>query len=223
MRITALPVVCAAVALTASACFTMQVHPVSFHAPTPELGLAPGQKLPLRVAVVIPDPMGFRYYSAGRGGRSGSVLQDQTEQFGGEQGIPIPSELARLSAEAFPAAFQSVSIVRQLPAPGEYDAVVELSVTSVEQDASWISPFSGGGAGMLLLMNWRLSVLGRGNKELLSRDRTTERRRFVVKKCRSFYDVHMVEAIGREGGVLLSSIVRSAVRTSRDRLAQAAP
>jgi len=211
----------AALCLSLTACFSIQVRPIPFHGPTPDLGLTPEQKLPLRLAVVIPDPMGLRYYLSMQGGRGHSVRQDQTEHFGGEKYLPIPEELSRQAAEAFPGAFESVSILRQLPPPGEYDGVVVLAVAALEENFQWGSPLSGGGTYVELSMDWKLSVLGKGNVELLSTQDSTGTRHFRTKS-HTFTDEVMAEDVGREGGLLLSSITRRAARMSRDMLAKAA-
>lgn len=212
----------AALCLSLAACFTIQVRPIPFRGPTPDLGLTPEQKLPLHVAVVIPDPMGFRYYLSLQGGRGHSVRQDQTEHFGGEKYLPIPEELARLAAEAFPGAFQSVSVLRQLPPPGEYDAVVVLAVAAIEENFQWGDPlFGAGGTFVELSLDWKLSVLGKGNVELLSIEDSTGTRRFHTRS-HTFTDEVMAADVGREGGLLLSSITRRAVRMSRDMLVKAA-
>ena len=184
---------CAAAALSMSACFTLQMHPVSFNSPTPDLGLSAGQKLPLRVAVVVPDPMGFRYYYTPPKGKR----MDQTEQFRGEQGMPISGELARLAAETFPVAFQNASVLRHEPTPGEYDAVIELAVVSIDETIE-IKSGGFGGADSELWMDWKLSVLDKGNVELLSKKGTTERRRFNIKA--GFSAEPVIQAMGREGG-----------------------
>jgi len=210
-----------ALCLSLASCFSIQVRPIPFRGPAPDLGLTPDQKLPLHLAVVIPDPMGFRYYLSMQGGRGHSVRQDQTEHFGGEKYLPIPEELSRQAAETFPSAFESVSVLRQLPPPGEYDGVVVLAVAALEENFQWGSPLSGGGTYVDLSMDWKLSVLGKGNVELLSTQDSTGTRHFRTKS-HTFTDEVMAADVGREGGLLLSSITRKAARMSRDMLAKAA-
>jgi hypothetical protein len=207
-----------AAALPLGACVTLKLHPVAFNAPAPELGLSAEQRLPLNVAVVIPDPMGLRYYYTPPAMAAGGARRmDQTDQLQGDKGLPLGGELARLVDQSFPAAFQHAAVLRQLPAPGEYDAVVELSVASIDQVA-YMKGAGFGGVDSEMWMDWKMTVLDKKNVEVFSGKSVTEKRRFNVPA--GFTAEPMLQAIGREGGMLLAQITKEAALSSRSELAK---
>lgn len=205
-----LPLLLAAALL--AACINLQVRDANFRGPTPRLDLAETQKLPLKVAVVIPDPMGVRYYYTPPAQAAGGAQRmDQTDQMRG--GTSWAVELARLSGEAFPAAFRYAAVLRQLPAPGEYDAVIELSLTSIDQVI-----VMQGGLNNELWADWKLSVMNKKNVETFSTTGTSDRQRFNVKA--SFSAEGMIRGIEEAGGPLMSQIVREAALAVHSHLAK---
>ena len=209
-----LPLVVAA--LLCSGCINLQVRDANFHGPTPQLGLSDSQKVPLKVAVVIPDPMGVRYYYTPPSmAAGGSKRMDQTDSMHGSKSWA--TELARLSSEAFPSAFQYAAVVRQLPAPGEYDAVVELELTSVDQQA-FMKGVGFGGVDNDMWVAWKMSVLDGKNVETYSTQGVTPKQHFNVKA--GFTAEGMIRGIEDNGGILVSQVVHDAALAARDRLAK---
>ncbi len=134
------------------------------------LGIPEERKLPLRVAVVVPDPMGFRFMISfmakgkplGRGGKP----QDWTGKFGGEQHWHVAPELARVSAAGFSQVFAEAVSLRAMPQPGEYDAVIEARVSQITLLDNIKPPSRRDGE---LALDWKLTVFDREGIELLSR------------------------------------------------------
>lgn len=174
--------------------------PIPLDARPIELGLAPQERLPLKVAVVVPDPMGWRlmFSPAGRGPR------DQTNEFKGEAGYPLTRELSRVTQETFSQVFEQVTALRQLPDPGQYDAVITASIGNVN-----LAPLNnsiGGGGGMNLDMEWKLAAMNGGNVETFSRSGKTPNK--VVEVKASFSTDGFVANLGKASSDSLSELAR---------------
>ncbi len=202
-----------AVALSAAACINLQVREANFQGPTPQLGLSEAERVPMRIAVVVPDPMGARYYYTPPAMAAGGARRmDQTDQMRGTN--TWGTELARLSGEAFSAAFTYAAVLRHLPAPGEYDAVVEVTLTSIDQQIF----MSGMRSTSDIWLDWKMSVLDNKNIEVFSTSGTLPKRSFNVKA--EFSAEGMIRSIEEEGGRLISQAAREAVLAAHAHLAK---
>jgi hypothetical protein len=174
--------------------------PITLDARPIELGLAPQERLPLKVAVVVPDPMGWRlmFTPAGRGPR------DQTNEFKGEAGYPLTRELSRVTHETFTQVFEQVTPLRQLPDPGQYDAVITASIGNV--NLAPLNASMGGGGGMNLDMEWKLAAMNGGNVEVFSRNGKTPNK--VVEVKASFSTDGFVANLGKTSSDALSELAR---------------
>ncbi len=179
-------------------CITAQ--PIPLDARPIELGLAPQERLPLKVAVVVPDPMGWRlmFSPPGRGPR------DQTNEFKGEAGYPLTRELSRVTQETFSQVFEQVTAMRQLPDPGQYDAVVTASIGNV--NLTPLNGSMGGGGGMNLNMEWKLAAMNGSNIEVFARNGKTPDK-FVEVKA-SFSTDGFVANLGKASSNALSEQAR---------------
>lgn len=168
--------------------------PITIDARPIELGLAPQERLPLRVAVVVPDPMGWRlmFTPPGRGPR------DQTNEFKGEAGYPLTRELSRVTHETFSQVFEQVTPLRQLPDPGQYDAVVTASIGNVN--------LANTRGEMELNMEWKLNALNAANVEILGRTGKTPTKSFTIKA--SFSADGLVASLGKVSSETLSELSR---------------
>lgn len=186
------------VLLPLGGCITAK--PITIDARPIELGLAPQERLPLRVAVVVPDPMGWRlmYSPPGRGPR------DQTNEFKGEAGYPVTRELSRVTQETFSQVFQQVTALRQLPDPGQYDAVITASIGNV--NLTPLNSSMGGGGGMNLNMEWKLAAMNGDNVEVFARNGKTPDK-FVEVKA-SFSTDGFVANLGKASSDALSEQAR---------------
>lgn len=178
--------------LPLAGCITAK--PITIDARPIELGLAPQERLPLKVAIVVPDPMGWRLmYSP-----PGSSPRDQTNEFKGEAGYPLTRELSRVTQETFSQVFEQVTPLRQLPDPGLYDAVITASVGNVN--------LANRRGEMELNMEWKLNALNAGNVEVFGRTGKTPGKSFVIKA--SFSADGMVESLGKVSSETLSELAR---------------
>jgi len=146
-----------AVLALVAGCATMQ--PVQLKAETPNLNIA-GKKA-LKVAVVVQDPMAYTLFYRGVAGK---YTRDMTPEMR-SAGLALESELSRVSVETFSQAFNQVVALRDLPQPGQYDAVVNLSIGKVLMQES----VSVTGESCDTTAEWNMSVLDKQNKEVLSK------------------------------------------------------
>lgn len=151
----ALPLL-AALALAAG-CAT---PPMELHPRTPDLGLAAADKRPERLAVVVSDPMPYSFFYQG----AGTYTRDMTADIRAG-GLPLERELSRIGADTFSQAFAQVVVLRELPQPGQYDAVVSLSIGQVLMKEHVVLT----GETCDLTAEWAMSVLDGKNKEVLSK------------------------------------------------------
>ena len=178
--------------LPLGACITAK--PISIDARAIELGLAPQERLPLRVAVVVPDPMGWRLMFSPPNSRP----RDQTNEFKGEAGYPLTRELSRVTLETFSQVFEQVTALRQLPDPGQYDAVISASVGNVN--------LANTRGEMELNMEWKLNALNGSSVEVFNRTGKTPTKSFVIKA--SFSADGMVASLGKVSSETLSELAR---------------
>lgn len=147
--------------------------PVDIKAETPNLNIEASKKLPLRLAVVVAEPMGYTimYYGAGytegmenEKGLKGGYFRDSTAGFH-DAGFYLEREMSKVASETFSQAFNQVVVVRELPQPGQYDAVVELSIPKI----SLHERVNITGESCDVTTQWSMSLLDGQNKEILSK------------------------------------------------------
>lgn len=168
--------------------------PIQIDARAIELGLAPQERLPLKVAVVVPDPMGWRLMFTPPGG----TPRDQTNEFKGEAGYPLTRELSRVTQETFSQVFEQVTPLRQLPEPGQHDAVITASVSNVN--------LANTRGEMELNMEWKLAAMNGGNVEVFGRSGKTPTKSFTIKA--SFSTDGLVGSLGKISSETLSELTR---------------
>ena len=107
--------------------------PVDIKAETPNLGIEASKKLPLKLAVVVPDPMGYTmmYYGVKYNPETKKgYSRDMTGAFQ-SGGYFLERELSKVASETFSQAFAQVVVQRDLPQPGQYDAAVQLNISKI--------------------------------------------------------------------------------------------
>ena len=152
---------------TLAGCVHWKLPPINPQIPV--LNISENKKIPLRVAIVVPDPMGFRFMISwmakdkpiGKG-----KPQDWTGKYGGEKHWHVAPELARVAAASFSQTFLEAVSVRAMPQPGEYDAVIEARVSEISLLDNLKPPTRRDGQ---LSLNWKLVVLDRDGIELLNK------------------------------------------------------
>ncbi len=175
----------------------ISVRPIPIDARAIEMGLAPQERLPLRVAVVVPDPMGWRMMFTPHGR---SPREDKA--FKGDVNYPLTRELSRVTHETFSQVFEQVTPLRQLPDPGQYDAVVTASIVNVNQapaNASMAPP-------MELNMEWKLTAFNGDNVEIFGRTGKTQTKSFVIQA--SFSTDGYIASLGKLSSEMLSELAR---------------
>jgi hypothetical protein len=100
--------------------------PVELKPITPNLNIAPSNVKALLVAVVIQDPMPYSLFYKGEG----SYSRDMTADIRNE-GLMLERDLSKIVYDTFSQIFKQVVVLRDLPQPGQYDAVVELTIGQI--------------------------------------------------------------------------------------------
>lgn len=152
-----IPAAVLAVSSLLAACAT---PPVELHSQIPDLGVAATAKKPLKVAVVVPDPMSYSLFYQGQG----TYTRDMTAEMRA-QGFPLEAELSRVAADTFGQAFATVVVLRDLPAPGQYDAAVRVDIGQILFKEHVVVT----GETCDMTAAWKMSVLDRKNKEVLAK------------------------------------------------------
>lgn len=145
-----------AVCALAAGCAT---PPMELHPKTPDLALSAADKRPQRIAVVVSDPMPYSFLYQG----AGTYSRDMTADIRAG-GFPLERELSRIGADTFSQAYAQVVVLRELPQPGQYDAVVTLSIGRVLMKEHVVLT----GETCDLTADWEMSVLDRKNKAVLN-------------------------------------------------------
>jgi len=214
-----------ALILPLSACLNVQMRPVSIHAQAEPMGIAPLEKIPLKLAVVVAEPHGHRIIITHRPWSPGSSPKvssqnvafakgggertaDQTNVFGGEQGIPIGRELTKVAGESFSQAFGTVSSFREAPAAGQYDltAIIQVKKVDVFEYVNVNPLFTPDKGSVEVMLNWDLSVVDRKGVEQFSRKGITPPEKFPVQSSSNadwFFD-----GLGNACSKLLSRLAK---------------
>jgi len=211
-----LPATLALLVALLAGCYT--ARPIPIGAQAENLHIDPASRLPLNVAVVVPDPHGHRIIM---GMSMVNLLghdmmtpktADQTNVFHGEAGMPVGRELAKVAGETFSQVFDHAIVMRQQPPPGEYDAIIQVNVTEVKV----LSFYKRGGleGTTEVALDWRLSVMDGQGVEMLSRKDLTPVESYSIPVSLSFDPA--MDAMGaaiskvitrmvKEWGMMLSS------------------
>jgi hypothetical protein len=133
--------------------------PVEIKPITPNLNIASSNIRPLKMGVVIPDPMPYSLFYKGEGSYSRDMTADMRAQ-----GLLLERDLSKIVQDTLSQAFRQVVILRDLPQPGQYDAVVNLSIGQLLAKEHVIVT----GETCDITAAWTMSVLDDQNKEILS-------------------------------------------------------
>jgi hypothetical protein len=183
---------------------TFQVRPVPMNTQVGYIGVAESRKMPLKVAVVVPDPPTYRFMYTPPNERK---TIDQTGQMG-EQLWPVNSELGKASKEVFAQVFEQATLLRQPPAPGsEYDLIITVKLREIDMVGSM------GVAGLLGAMNmtmnlyyvWNITILNDEGVEIFKREDKTSAKSFRVSTSMEEYTASW----GRASSDLMAEMVKS--------------
>jgi len=214
-----------ALILPLSSCMHADVRPVPLHSQAEMLGITPEQKIPLKVAVVVAEPhahriiITYRPWSPGsspkvtsqkvafaKGGNE--TTADQTNIFGGEQGIPIGRELAKVAGESFSQAFGTVSSFREQPTAGQYDltAIIQVKEVDVFEYVNVNPLFTPDKGSVEVMLSWGISVIDPKGVERFSRKGITTPEKFPVQS--STHADWFFDGLGSACSKLLSRLAK---------------
>lgn len=180
---------------------TMQMQPVPMNTQIGSIGISESKKIPLNVAVVVPDPPTHRLMFKA----IDKAPVDRTDQLPGENFWPLNIELAKASKDVFSQIFKSVTLLRKTPALGSnYDLIIIARLKEVQQSAKQPKPFQVDMPYELDYL-WNLTVMNNEGVEILKREGRTEPRIFMATTSMDVF----VANIGRTSSELMSEMVTS--------------
>jgi len=153
-------VVLIVVMVLVSGCMFQPPPPFELKPVTPDLAITPSQKRLLKIAVVVPDPMPYTVFYKGEG----TYSRDSTAE-ARNRGLLLERDLSRISSETFSQVFSQVVVLRDLPQPGQYDAVVNLDIGQVLMKEKVVLT----GETCDLTASWSMSVLNNKNQEIFTK------------------------------------------------------
>jgi hypothetical protein len=183
-------IACQLIALSADVCTGVEVEPVNINAKTPNLNIDPAKKIPLKVAVVVPDPMAYTIYY-----EISNYNSDMTGEYR-KGGFPLEREMSKVCSETFSQVFNQVVIVRSLPQPKDYDAIVQVGIGKILQAGKVKSMF--GKMQNDVTSEWSISVLDSQNIELFGKKGVSQARSF------EWSAMSPAEAFSKEMGPIMS-------------------
>ena len=127
---------------------------------TPNLNIASSQTKPSKIAIVVQDPMPYTIFYKGQG----SYRRDMTAE-SRSKGLLLERDLSKIASETFAQAFKQVVVLRELPQPGQYDAVANLNIGQVVLQERVIPT----GETCDVTAEWNMGVLDIQNKEMVSK------------------------------------------------------
>lgn len=143
--------------LTMVGCASMP--PIEIKPVTPNINIAPSQIRPLKMSVVIQDPMPYSLFYKGAGSYSRDMTADMRAQ-----GLLLERDLSRIIQDTLSQAFREVVVLRDMPQPGQYDAVVNLNIGQILAKEHVIVT----GETCDITAEWSMSVLNGDNKEIFN-------------------------------------------------------
>jgi len=133
--------------------------PIEIKPVTPDLKIAQSNVRPVKMAVVIPDPMSYTLFYKGEGSYSRDMTADIRAQ-----GMMLERDLSKIVQDTLSQAFKQVVILRDLPQPGQYDAVVNLSIGQIlTKEHVMIT-----GETCDITAAWTMAVLDSQNREIFN-------------------------------------------------------
>jgi hypothetical protein len=173
------------------------VPPFEFNPETPNLNIDLSQKRPLNIAIVVQEPMDYTLFYRGQGGYS----RDGTAE-SRSRGFPIERDLSKISEETFSQIFTQVVVLRDLPQPGQYDAVVNLSLGQILMKERVIVT----GETCDVTADWYMTVLDKQNREIFNKKGTSPSHNFKWSAMSPSRD--MTIGLNETMSVILSELAR---------------
>jgi len=133
--------------------------PIEIKPVTPRLNIAAPEIRPTKIGVVIPDPMPYTLFYKGEGSYSRDMTSDIRAN-----GMLLERDLSKIVQDTLSQAFKQVVILRDLPPPGQYDTVVNLSIGQILAKEHVVVT----GETCDLTAAWSMTVLDGQNKEIFT-------------------------------------------------------
>ncbi|MGV8056816.1 MAG: hypothetical protein AB2L12_02095 [Smithellaceae bacterium] len=133
--------------------------PVEIKPITPNLNIVPSNMRSLKIGVVIQDPMPYSLFYKGQGTYSRDMTADMRTQ-----GLLLERDLSKIVHDTLSQAFRQVVVLRDLPQPGQYDAVVNLNIGQILAKEHVIVT----GETCDITAEWNMTVLNGQNKEIFN-------------------------------------------------------
>jgi len=160
----------------------LRVPPVELRAKTPDLSIDASIKRNINLAIVIPDPMAYAIiYEVS----ANNYTRDFTTQYR-SGGFYLERELSKISSETFSQVFSQVTVVRDMPQSGQYDAVAELKIgrilmVLIRRPHPYLFPVY---LPIDMTAEWSMTVVDRGNREIFSKKGVSSPQSFDVNMYR---------------------------------------
>jgi hypothetical protein len=180
---------------------TIKVQPVPMNTQVGFVGVVESNKIPLKVALVIPDPPTHKimYQPFNQ-----QAPMDQTAQMN-EQLWPLNEELSKASKDVFSQIFQSVTLLRQVPMIGsDYDLIIIAKLKEVHLTMPRPAPFQIT-VPMELYYLWSLSAMDYEGVEIFKREDRTQTKTYMTDISMDVY----VSNWGRASSELMAEMVKS--------------
>lgn len=127
---------------------------------TPNLNIVPSNVKPLKVAIIVQDPMPYTVFYKGQG----SYSRDSTSEMR-SLGFMLERDLSKIASDTFSQVFRQVVVLRDLPGAGQYDALINLNIGQILMKEKVIIT----GETTDISAEWNMSVLDGKNREIFSR------------------------------------------------------
>jgi len=133
--------------------------PVEIRPITPNLNIVPSDIRPLKMGVVIQDPMPYSLFYKGQGTYSRDMTADMRSE-----GLLLERDLSKIVQDTLSQAFRQVVVLRDLPQPGQYDTVVNLNIGQILAKEHVIVT----GETCDITAAWSMNILDSQNREILN-------------------------------------------------------
>ncbi len=146
------------VSLTIAACAPLppfEIKPV-----TPNLNIQTSQVRPLKVAVIVQDPMPYSVFYKGQGSYSRESTAETRSM-----GFMLERDMAKVVSDTLSQAFKQLVVLRELPQPGQYDASVSLNIGQILLKERVVVT----GETCDITADWNMTVLDGQNRELFTK------------------------------------------------------
>lgn len=172
----------------------------------PNLNIQPSQVRPLKVAVIIQDPMPYSVFYKGQGAYSRDSTADTRSM-----GFMLERDMAKVVSDTLSQAFKQLVIVRELPQPGQYDAAVNLNIGQILLKERVVVT----GETCDITAEWNMTVLDGRNRELFSRKGVSPAHNFKFSMFNASHDIVLgmnwglsliLSELSKEWGTILYSM-----------------